>query len=86
MKTTNRTPTADQIALSILLDTKLTRAQAEKKLSRFANELSAHAKGEVECPECGDKGPHDHNGDRLDPQFCCSACGMHFNDPGVAMP
>jgi transposase-like protein len=32
------------------------------------------------CPECGEKGPHDTNGKRgQDEAFCCRACGLHFD-------
>jgi hypothetical protein len=33
----------------------------------------------IECPECDHQGPHDSNGDRLDPQALCTGCGMVFN-------
>ncbi len=31
------------------------------------------------CPDCGDAGPHETNGDKLDPAFCCAGCGMHHD-------
>jgi len=82
----NRQPTADQIAMNILLDVRLSPKQRDAKLSKFARELRDHAEGRVECPGCGSMGPHDGNDDHLDPQFCCADCGMHFEDPGVAVP
>jgi len=33
----------------------------------------------MECPECGHAGPHDGNGDVLDPQALCAGCGSVFN-------
>lgn len=30
----------------------------------------------VECPECGNHGTHDTNGDREDPSMVCNNCGM----------
>jgi hypothetical protein len=33
------------------------------------------------CPEDGcSGGPYEHNGDRLDPQWLCTKCGLSFND------
>jgi len=34
----------------------------------------------LECPECGDAGPKDDNGQRgMEMSFCCGACGAHFD-------
>lgn len=30
----------------------------------------------LECPECGDLGPHDVNDDRREPTMLCAKCGM----------
>lgn len=77
MKTTQRRQTLNEVALDLLL------AGKEKQLTKLAMAAKKHVEGRVECPDCGDEGPHDHNGDRLDPTFCCNACGMHFSDEGI---
>lgn len=41
--------------------------------------LKAAVGGDVEtcCPDCGDPGPHETNGDPVEPFLACRACGMH---------
>lgn len=71
--------TYDQLALDILMD----KGSEKQKKARFTK-LMNHAKGRLECPECGDMGPHDDNGHTgEDRSYCCNACGSHFDDPGV---
>lgn len=32
------------------------------------------------CPECGEHGPHEANGQRgAEESFCCRDCGLHFD-------
>lgn len=66
--------TYDEAALPMLLsgDTDGLKALCDK--------AEADLTGYVECPECGDEGPHDDNG-RVGPErtFCCDGCGSHFD-------
>jgi hypothetical protein len=72
--------TYDQLALEVMLDPKLGAGARQRKLSALAKEASDRVNGRVECPECGDKGPHEDNGDRHDLTYCCRACGNHFGE------
>lgn len=70
--------TADQMAVDLLL------VGDQAGLSKLAGELKNVNEGRLECPDCGDIGPHEDNGEtgsRL--AFCCRACGMHFDADGV---
>jgi len=33
----------------------------------------------IDCPECGNTGPHDVNDDHAEPMACCNSCGEHFD-------
>ena len=68
-------PTYDEIALRLLLTGK----------QEALKELADRAAGRVECPSCGDRGPHDHNGSVVAPEFNCAACGCVFEDEGVSV-
>ncbi len=71
--------TYDQMALGILMS-KGSEKEKQAQLTKLLN----HAKGRLECPECGDMGPHDDNGQSGDElSFCCNKCGTHFDNPGV---
>lgn len=42
--------------------------------------LDAAAQNRVTCPDCGDRGPHDDNGESgFQLMYCCRACGRHFD-------
>lgn len=59
------------------------QAETSRKLKAAAALAAAkmgHAVHQA-CPECGSSGPHDSNGDRLDPQALCG-CGHLFNVTG----
>lgn len=75
----------DQAALRIMLDSRLTPAQREARLSRLARTVRDAVECRVECPECGHRGPHEHNGDTRDPLLCCVGCGTHFEEPEVRL-
>lgn len=71
--------TYDQMALDILMGNG-TQKEKQAQLSK----LQDHAAGRVECPECGDMGPHDDNGRTGDDRsYCCNKCGTHFDNPEV---
>lgn len=56
---------------------------AQKKA---AAHYAALRSGELECPECGDHGPHDDNGafgDEL--VFYCRTCGTHFEPEALEL-
>lgn len=66
--------TADAMAVELLL------AGDQRGLERLAKACKDVLENRVECPECGDKGPHEDNGEsgsRL--AYCCRSCGMHFD-------
>ena len=68
------TKTADQMAVELLL------AGDQAGLTRLAERLSAAAQNRVTCPDCGDRGPHDDNGETgFQLMYCCRACGRHFD-------
>jgi hypothetical protein len=75
----------DQAALRILLDTRLTKSERDTRLAGLACKVSDAIECRAECPECGHYGPHEHNGDRLDPTLCCVECGAHFAEPEVRL-
>jgi transposase-like protein len=75
--------TADQAAIRILLDPHATATERQERLEALARAVLSVIDGRVECPECGSMGPHDHNGDRREPCYCCAACGLHFEAPEV---
>ena len=77
----NRTMTADQLVLRVLLAPRLTAAERQTRLTRLAHALSDAVNGRVPCPDCGHRGPHDDNGDRREPMLCCCECGSHFDAP-----
>lgn len=55
--------------------------QADGRVSRHAKSFQLVLDGKVECPECGDMGPHDDNGRTGDERsFCCRKCGTHFDE------
>lgn len=68
----------DEAALAILLDTSLSPARRDAQLRTLAKEVRGRLEGRLPCPECGDEGPHDDNGDRQDPAYSCRACGSYF--------
>ncbi len=71
--------THDQMALDVLVD----NGSQKEKRARL-KKLNDYAEGKIECPECGDMGPHDDNGHTgEDRSYCCCKCGTHFDDPGV---
>jgi hypothetical protein len=73
--------TYNQQALGILLNTKISAKERQKRLSRLAKEAKNLQEGRVECPECGHNGPHDSNGlphQHDEHTLCCSGCGMQF--------
>lgn len=72
--------TADELALSLLLDGSLSPKQRDAKLKVLAKACADRLEGRVECPECGDAGPHADNGDVTDRLYCCTACGNHFEE------
>jgi DNA-directed RNA polymerase subunit RPC12/RpoP len=66
--------TADQMAVDLLL------AGDQAGLTRLAAELKARGENLVTCPECGDRGPHEDNGESgFQLMYCCRACGRHFD-------
>lgn len=56
------------------------------KIAKLSAQYVAHVRVKsglsitVPCPECGSKGPHDTNGDRLDPTTLCAkpSCGYQW--------
>jgi len=42
--------------------------------AQLAAKMGFQVRG-IACPECGDPGPHDSNGDPRDPTMCCYKCG-----------
>lgn len=71
--------TPNQATLDILLDSNLTRAQREARVTALFKQVSDAVEGRVECPECGDKGPHEDNGcTGIHLNYCCQKCGAHF--------
>lgn len=72
--------TGNQIALSILMNPRLTEKQRDAKLKAAAKKLKDQLENRVECPECDDQGPHDDNGARgSELSYCCRKCGTHFD-------
>lgn len=69
---------ADLQTLRILLGPG-TEKSKNAKLKKLAD-LVEHR---VECPECGDMGPHEHNGCSVDPTLLCQGCGICFDPPSV---
>jgi len=68
------TKTADQMAVDLLL------AGDQAGLTRLAAELKARGENRVTCPDCGDRGPHEDNGESgFQLMYCCRACGRHFD-------
>ncbi len=49
-------------------------------ITNLAVKAAARVEARVECPECGDEGPHDDNG-RVGSElsYCCSVCGTCFD-------
>lgn len=71
--------TADSMALDMLL------RGDRAGLARLAKRVRDAAENRVECPDCGDAGPHDDNGlstGHYDFTMCCRACGCHFGNEG----
>lgn len=50
----------------------------EAGLTALVQRTSDRIYGRVECPECGDRGPHDSNVSRGEETWCCEKCGTHF--------
>lgn len=70
--------TYDTLALEVLLSNGSKKSK-QAKLSK----LLAHASGRVECPECGNDGPHEDNGcSGANKAYLCS-CGCQFDNPEV---
>ena len=69
----------DVVFLTIMLSDK-PKATKARELAAL-KKLAAEQHGEVECPDCGNKGPHDDNGAirRSELSWCCRACGTHFD-------
>lgn len=73
-KTTKSPKTLDGMALELLLKGDQTG------LTRLAEQASDIASNKVPCPECGDKGPHEDNGEMgAGKTLCCRKCGNHFD-------
>lgn len=52
---------------------------ANKTNAQKLKELSDLMDCRGECPECSSHGPHDFNGDNVDPSFLCNSCGYSFD-------
>ncbi|HJU22842.1 MAG TPA: hypothetical protein VJ891_10065 [Casimicrobiaceae bacterium] len=71
---------ADQMALEILLNREISEEQRWTALRQLASEAVKVLKGEIDCPECSDHGPHADNGTLgWDRRFSCRACNCHFD-------
>lgn len=71
-----KTKTLDQIALRLLLEGRTAEVKA------LAKQAARRLEGRLECPECGNEGPHDDNGEHP-PTYLCVACGYVFEDAGL---
>lgn len=70
--------TFDEMTVDLLL------AGDSAGLTKLAAKANAVVEGRVECPECGDTGPHDDNGAvGHERGFCCSGCGCYFDAEDV---
>ena len=71
--------TIDGEFLAIMLSDK-PKATKARELAAL-KKVAAEQRGEAECPDCGDAGPHDDNGAarRSELSWCCRACGTHFD-------
>lgn len=80
-----KTITADQAAMRILLNGKLTEKQRQAQLSALATKVRNVMDNRVKCPECGNKGPHEDNGATrsCDLTFLCTDCGTQFDAESV---
>ena len=67
---------ANLLAIRVLMNPNLSEKQRQAKLSRLSQQVKDRLSNRVECPDCGDMGPHDDNGQGT---MCCRACGMHHD-------
>lgn len=57
----------------------MTPSKLFERLDKAATETPVRHRKSA-CPDCGDEGPHDDNGEHgHDLSFACRACGMHFD-------
>jgi hypothetical protein len=68
----------DELAVGIMLG----QADAARKQAFLSHVLDV-CDGRVECPSCGDMGPHDAYSYMGTPELYCAACGAQFENPGV---
>jgi len=66
----------DQAAIRIMLNATLSQKAKQAALTKLARTLKDRLNNRIECPDCGDMGPHHDNGAET---LCCQACGMHFD-------
>ena len=74
--------TAAPLAYNRLVIRALFDENIKRRHARLA-ELSAHAEGRFECPDCGDQGPHEVQTYMGEQEFACSACGMQHRVPDL---
>ena len=72
--------TLDEIAVCVMLSDR-PKAEQQRFLKSLSDKVADVVANRVACPECGNKGPHEDNGDSRDLSLCCTACGTHFDAP-----
>lgn len=65
----------DLHALDVMVQTKMGTLARKQAM----NKLVLHSEGRYPCPDCGDCGPHDVQGD----EYACRECGMQHPVPPV---
>lgn len=69
-----RATNVDQVTLRAMMDGN------QEFLVRLREAVDAESENCIECPECGDGGPHEDNGERGSYlSWACAACGAHFD-------
>lgn len=72
--------TYDEMVVVDVLLNKGALPEKQRALSALAAQAAAHLENRVDCPECGDSGPHDDNGmSGSELTYCCTSCGAHFD-------
>jgi transposase-like protein len=72
--------TYDEMAVEIMLGPGSKKAK-QAKLSKLAKQAKARLENRIECPECGNEGPHEDNGcSGSQKSYLCTACGCCFDE------
>ncbi len=80
MKNNETRRTDLNLAAARIMLAPISAAAQQSQLGALAKAARARLTSTQPCPACESEGPHEHNGDALDPTLLCVSCGETFDE------